>query len=102
VASLAIGCGGAGRQAVLNELTNGKVEATPVGVSAVVDKKEWRNGKRVTVTYATLLVHTSKAIRKQEVCAGDSVLIGSKEWRVVEVKTGGADTRGVVVLEADD
>jgi hypothetical protein len=101
-ALLSLGCGGSGREVVLHELTNGKVEATPVGVSAVVDKQEWRNGKRVTVTYATLLVHTSKAIRKQEVSAGDLVLIGSKKWQVVEVRPGGADTRGVVLLAAAD
>jgi hypothetical protein len=96
---LSIACGGS-REIVLHELSNdGKVESTPVGVSAIVDKKEWRSGKRVTVTYATLLVHTSKAIQKQEVATGDVVLIGPKKWQVVAVKPGGADTRGVVVLE---
>jgi hypothetical protein len=30
------------------------------------------------------------------------VLIGSKKWQVVEVRPGGADTRGVVLLAAAD
>ena len=95
-------CSAGGSEIILRELTNDKIGNVPVGVSVVTETKQFRQGKRVSIDFATLLVHdtVSKTIQKHLVSAGDDVVIGGKTYRVVEVKRGAESDRGRVVLEA--
>lgn len=95
-----LGCGAA-PSFVLVEGVNGKVDTTPVSVREVTVKQEFRNGKRVTVRYAALLIHEPKAkkIERHLLAEGDAVLISGVEYTVLNVVPGEADERATVTLQ---
>jgi hypothetical protein len=98
---LVTSCGAGGSEIILRELTNDKIGNIPVGVSAVTETKQFRKGKRVSIEFATLLVHdtASKTIQKHLISEGDDLVIGGKTYRVTEVERGAEGDRGRVVLE---
>lgn len=92
------------RSFVLMEGVNAKVDRTPVSVRQVAVKQEWRSGKRVTIRYATLLVHEAKAkeIQRHLVSEGDGLIIDGVEYTVVAVEPGAEDARAKVTLQKRD
>ncbi len=100
VAFSCVACSGA-QSLVLVEGVNGKVATTPVSVRQVAAREEWRSGKRVTIRYATLLVHESKAkeIERHFVAEGDGLIIGGVEYTVVAVERGNPSARATVTLQ---
>ena len=98
-----LGCGAA-PSFLLVEGVNGKVDTTPVSVRQVTLKQEWRNGKRVTIRYATLLVHEPKAkeIQRHLVAEGDGLIINGVEYTVLVVHPGETDSRATVTLQKND
>jgi hypothetical protein len=85
-----VGCASTAREVVLAERVNAEIEQVPVGLGAVETKSLWRNGKRVKVDQAVLLVRDpgAPAIRQEKVWVGDQVTIGAGVWEVVELHPG--------------
>lgn len=100
VASLVLGCASS-PAVVLVEGVNGAVDATPVYVKDVAEKQEWRNGKRVKIRYATILVHEARAkeIERHYVSEGDGVILGGVTYTVVSIEPGAVDARARVSLQ---
>lgn len=98
------GCGGAAPEVTLSEMENAKVEQVSVGLGSIEPQKIWRNGKRVSVDFATVLVRdtTTNTIQRQRVWLGDDLTIGGGTWTVVSIVPGTKDTRGRVVLRRKD
>lgn len=101
---LALGCAAATREVVLTERVDDQVDGVPVALGAVEARPIWKNGKRVTLDGATLLVRDpdAGAIRRQKVWVGDTLRIGPVEWTVVAVERGTASARARVVLRCTD
>lgn len=72
-----------------------------VGLGAFVNKPRFRNGKRITVLYATLYLKSHGTVTKQQVALGDDLLIGRERWWVVELTEGNATTGGSIVLRKE-
>lgn len=73
-----------------------------VGLGAFENKPRFRNGKRITVLYATLYVKSHGTVTKQQVALGDDLLIGRERWWVIELVEGSASTSGHIVLRKDE
>lgn len=97
---LCVGCGAAPREVVLRELINDQVDRTRVGLHHIDSRQIFRQGKRVSVDFASLLIldTATNTIKTEVVSTGDDVLLGDKRWTVVRVEPGRGGQRGQVVL----
>lgn len=97
---LCVGCGAGPREVVLRELINDQVGRTRVGLHHIDARQIFRQGKRVTVDFASLLIldTTTNTIKTEVVSAGDEVLLGDERWTVSRVEPGQGGARGEVVL----
>ncbi|MFO0613265.1 MAG: hypothetical protein U0414_11775 [Polyangiaceae bacterium] len=79
---------------------NDQIDHTRIGLHHIEPRKIFRQGKRVSVDFASLLVldPSTNTIKTEVVSAGDDVLIGGKRWIVVRIEPGTAETRGRIVL----
>lgn len=73
-----------------------------VAVASVMQLKRFRQGKRISVMAATLIVRERDERRKVQVAEGDDIVIGGKRWLVSRIEKGGPTTRGVVVLASQN
>ena len=105
VLALCVGCGAGPREVVLQELINDQVDRTRVGLHHIESRQIFRQGKRVAVDFASLLIldTASNTIKTEVVSAGDEVVLGDKHWTVVRVEPGQGGARGqVVMVPAED
>lgn len=73
-----------------------------VAVIAVTQLKRFRNGKRIEVMAATLVVRDKGERRKLQVAQGDDVIIGAQRFLVTRIEAGGATSAGSVTLQTTE
>ena len=73
-----------------------------VAVIEVTQLKRFRNGKRIEVMAATLVVRDKGERRKLQVAQGDDVIIGSQRFLVTRIEAGGPTSAGVVTLQSTE
>jgi hypothetical protein len=95
------GCGAAAEVRVEESRTT-LVAAHEVAVISVTKLKRFRNGKRIEVMAATLIVRDKGERRKLQVAQGDDVIIGSQRFLVTRIDAGGESTAGVVTLQTTE
>jgi hypothetical protein len=97
---LVAGCGAHAREVELVEMQNARVDDVPVGLHTVESRRIWRDGRRIDVEFATLLVldRATNTIVAQKVSEGDEIILGGKAWSVIRVEPGTSTTSSRVVL----
>lgn len=73
-----------------------------VAVISVTKLHRFRNGKRIELMAATLIVRDKGERRKLQVAQGDDVIIGAQRFLVVRIEAGGPTSAGVVTLQTAD
>ncbi|MBL8743520.1 MAG: hypothetical protein JNK04_20560 [Myxococcales bacterium] len=96
-ASLA-GCGGVVEVSV-REAQPALVAEHEVAVIGITRIKRFRNGKRIEVMAATLVVREKGERRKLQVAEGDDVIIGAQRFLVARIEAGGPTSAGVLTLQ---
>jgi hypothetical protein len=97
--ALLAGCAGA-REVVLVEAINDQIDRTRIGLHHIEPRMIFRQGRRVSVDFASLLVLDvpTNTIKTELVSAGEEVFIDGKRWTVVRVEPHTPTSPGRVVL----
>ncbi len=98
VASMLVACAGASEVRV-EEARPTLVAEHEVAVISVTKLKRFRNGKRIEVMAATLIIRDKGERRKLQIAQGDDVIIGVQRFLVTRIEAGGSTSPGVVTLQ---
>ncbi len=93
------GCAARAPEVRIVESESKELSGVGVGVGAIRPELQFRQGKRVTITYATLFMKQRGGVTKQRYAEGDDVLLAGQRWIVLRIEHGASERPGAVVLQ---